>query len=259
MFVGKVVIDANHAVVLTGVAFVRGDQFAGSIPIVRSVRRRQQIEKRLYQRIHRNSDTATRIGGAAGGRIRTRWQQTLMREGIGYRGNCRGCLYLAKPFIVDEEERVIMLQWPSDSGTELIADERRDRARCQIEVVLRVERCIPMQFPQRSVKLVIARLGCQVDDSAAMPAVLRVESLGQDADLLQLIQAKKKTRSARRRITEDRIGGIHAVDQNVRHTRTNAVNCNLPGLAARKQRRSTAGVWSDSGLERNRTDRKSVV
>src|SRR5580658_3362753 len=38
MGIGKVVIDANHAVVLTGVAFVRGDQFAGSIPIVRSVR-----------------------------------------------------------------------------------------------------------------------------------------------------------------------------------------------------------------------------
>src|SRR5580693_6333980 len=106
-----------------------------------------------------------------------------------------------------------------------------------------------MQFPQRSVKLVTARLGCHVDDSAAMPAVLRVESLGQDADLLQLIQAKKKTRSARRRITEDRIGGIHAVDQNVRHARTNAVNCNLRGLAAREQRWSTAGIWSDPRLE----------
>src|SRR5580700_4432424 len=116
-----------------------------------------------------------------------------------------------------------------------------------------------MQFPQRSVKLVIARLGCHVDDSAAMPPVLRVESLGQDADLLQLIQAKKKTRSARRRITEDRIGRIHAIDQNVRHARTNAVNCNLPGLAARKQRRSTAGIRSDSRLKRNRTKQIAVI
>ena len=51
------------------------------------------------------------------------WQQSLMGEGVGYRGNCRGCLYFAKPFIVDKEERAITLQWPSDSGAELIADE----------------------------------------------------------------------------------------------------------------------------------------
>ena len=51
------------------------------------------------------------------------WQQSLMGEGIGYRGDCRGCLYFAKPFIVDKEERAITLQRPSDSGAELIADE----------------------------------------------------------------------------------------------------------------------------------------
>ena len=50
-----------------------------------------------------------------------------MREGIGHRGNCRGCLDFAKPLIVDKEERAITLQWPSDSGTELIADEWGDR------------------------------------------------------------------------------------------------------------------------------------
>ena len=132
-------VDANHAVVLTGGAFVSGDQFAGSIPIVGSVRRRQQIEKRLYQRIHRNGDTSAGGGVAAAGRITSGRQQSLMGEGIGYRGNCRGCLYLAKSLIVGEEERVITLQWPSDSSTELIADERRDRTGAQIEVVLSVE------------------------------------------------------------------------------------------------------------------------
>src|SRR5579863_5398876 len=99
-----------------------------------------------------------------------------MREGIGYRGNCRGCLYLAKPFIVDEEESAIPRQRPSHSSTKLIADERRNWMVAQIEVVLRVKRRIPMQFPQRPVKLVAAGLGCHVDDRAAMPAVLRFES-----------------------------------------------------------------------------------
>ena len=64
------------------------------------------------------------------GRITSGWQQSLMGEGIGYRGNCRGCLYFAKPLIVGKEERAITLQRPSDSGAELIADERRDRIGC---------------------------------------------------------------------------------------------------------------------------------
>src|SRR5580700_7405741 len=116
-----------------------------------------------------------------------------------------------------------------------------------------------MQFPQRSMKLVTARLGCHVDDSATMPGVLRVEGLRQNADLRQLIQTEKKPGSARGRIAPDRIGGIHTVDQNVRHTRTYAINCHLPRLTARKQRRSTAGVGSDSGLQRNRTKQIAVV
>src|SRR5580700_3978252 len=116
-----------------------------------------------------------------------------------------------------------------------------------------------MQFPQRSVKLVTTRLGCHVDDSTAMPDVLRIESLGQNLDLRQLIQAKEKTRSARGRIAEDRIRRIHAIYQNVRHTRTYPINCHLPSLTVRKQRRSTAGVRSDSGHERNRTKQIAVV
>src|SRR5580700_10466918 len=116
-----------------------------------------------------------------------------------------------------------------------------------------------MQFPQRSVKLVTARLGCHVDDSAAMPAVLRVESLGQNADLIQLVQTKKKPGSARGRIAENRIGRVHTVDQNVRHTRTYPINCHLPSLTVRKQRRSTAGIRSDSRLKRNRTKQIAVI
>src|SRR5580704_3236046 len=182
-----------------------------------------------------------------------------MREGIGYRGNCRGCLYLAKPFIIDEEESAIPRQRPSHSSTELIANERRNRIGGHIEVVLGVERRIPVQFPQGSVKLVTAGLGCHVDDGAAMPAVLRVEGLGQNLNLFQLIQTEKKSGSARRRIAEDWIGCIRAVDQNVRHTWTYPVNCHLPSLAVRKQRRSTAGVWSHSRLQRNRAKKIPVV
>ena len=46
-----------------------------------------------------------------------------MGEGVGYRSNCRCCLHFAKPFVVAKKERAITLQWPSDSGAELITDK----------------------------------------------------------------------------------------------------------------------------------------
>src|SRR5580700_2373457 len=137
MGAGKVLVDANHTVVLTSCAFVSGDQFAGSVPIVRPVRRRQHTEKRLYQTIHRNGDTSAGGGVGASGRITRGWQQ-----------------YLTESLIVGKEESSITLQRPSDSSTELIADKLGDRIGAQIEVVLSVERRTPIQFPQRSVKLV---------------------------------------------------------------------------------------------------------
>src|SRR5580658_3564153 len=103
----EVMVDANHAVVLTGVALVSGDQFAGSIAIAWSVRRRQQIEKRLYLRINRNGNTSAGGGAAAGGRFTSGGQQSLMGKGIRCGGNCRGCLYFTKPLIVDKEERAV--------------------------------------------------------------------------------------------------------------------------------------------------------
>src|SRR5580658_6728644 len=92
-----------------------------------------------------------------------------------------------------------------------------------------------------------------------MPAVLRIEGLGQDVDLRQLTQTEKKSGSTRGRIAPDRIGRIHTVDQEVRHTRTDAINRDLPGLAVRKQRRRTAGVRSDSRLQQNCTKKIAVV
>src|SRR5580658_7350100 len=135
----KVVVDANHTVVLSSCAFVSGDQLPGSVPIVRSVRRRQHTEKRLYRRIHRDGGTSAGGGVGAGGRITGGWQQSLMGEGVGYRGNCCGCLYLTESLIVGKEESSITLQWPSDSRTELIANKLGDRIGAQIEVVLSVE------------------------------------------------------------------------------------------------------------------------
>src|SRR5580692_3255647 len=109
MGAGKVLVDANHPVVLTSCAFVSGDQFPGSVPIVRSVRRRQHTEKRLYRRIHRNGDTSAGGSVGAGGRIPGGRQQPPMGECVRYRGNCRGCLHFAESLIVSKEESSIPL------------------------------------------------------------------------------------------------------------------------------------------------------
>src|SRR5580704_3115785 len=116
-----------------------------------------------------------------------------------------------------------------------------------------------MQLPQRSVKLVNARLGCHLDDGTTMPAILRVEGLGQNPDLRQFIQTEKKAGSPPGRISPHRIGRIHTVNQNVGHIRTDAIDCHLPRLTVRKKRRSTAGVRSDSRLQRNRAKKIAVV
>src|SRR5262245_58092584 len=58
MGVGEVVIDADHAVVLISGALVGGDQVPGSVPIVCSIRSRNQVEKLPYARI--NSDDNAR-------------------------------------------------------------------------------------------------------------------------------------------------------------------------------------------------------
>ncbi len=58
MRIGKIVVDANHTVIFTGIAFISCDKFAGSISIVWSVRRRHQIEKLLRLRVDRNGGTS---------------------------------------------------------------------------------------------------------------------------------------------------------------------------------------------------------
>ena len=62
--------------------------------------------------------------------------------------NCRGCLYLTKPFIVRKEECAIVHQWSSDAGAELVAYELWGGTAAQIKVVLRIERSISVEFEQ---------------------------------------------------------------------------------------------------------------
>src|SRR5262249_20319319 len=175
-----------------------------------------------------------------------------MGKRIGRRGNCRGCSYFTKSLVVCKEEGMIVRQRPSDSSPELIAHKRRYRSITQIKVVPGIERGISVKLEQRSMRVITSRLGYRLDDATTIPAVLRTERLGQDADLRQCIQTKKKPGSARRRKAEHRIVCVHTVDENIRPIRTHTINRHLPGLAVRKQRRSAAGRWGNSRRQASR-------
>src|ERR1700730_12331133 len=108
-------------------------------------------------------------------------------------------------------------------------------------------------------EVIISGLGHHVDDAATIPAVLRIEGLRHDADLREFVQSEKEPRGACRRIAEERIIRIHTIDANVRPTRAHAVNRELPGVAARKQRWSAAGCWSDSRGKDSRLEQIPAV
>src|SRR5690349_2847324 len=113
--------------VLTGGAFVGSDQVAGSVPIVCSIRGRNQVEEWLDARIHSDSDTPIRRRRAAGRRIGRRGQQSSMGQRVWRRGNRGGRPDFTKSLVVCEEEGPVALQRPSPSNPKLIADETRYR------------------------------------------------------------------------------------------------------------------------------------
>ena len=97
-------------------------------------------------------------------------------------------------------------------------------------------------------------LGYSIDDAATVPAVLHIEGLRQDPDLREFVQSQKEPGGTSRRISQDWIIRIHTIDAKVRPTWAHAINRDLPSLAIRKCRWSTAGCWSNSGLQYSRLE-----
>ena len=72
-------IDADHAVVFTGVAFVRGDQFAGSIPIVWSVEGGGRLRNGCIRGLIGTATHPLGSGVLQADGLRRGWQETLGR------------------------------------------------------------------------------------------------------------------------------------------------------------------------------------
>ena len=73
-------------------------------------------------------------------------------------------------------------------------------------------------------KLIASRLGYALDDSTGILAIIHIEGLGKDPHLREFVQPEKKSGGTRRGKTKHGIAYVHAVDQNIRPTRTHTVN-----------------------------------
>src|SRR5215467_10822906 len=104
MRVREVVIDTDHAVVFGCVSLVRGDQVRGSVTVICSIRRREQVEELLYARIDRDGNTPVRRCVTTGRWIAVRRQQAFMGKGVWHRGDCGGRSYFPESLIVHVEK-----------------------------------------------------------------------------------------------------------------------------------------------------------
>src|SRR4029077_8994453 len=235
MEIGKIVIYADHTTQLICCALIGSDQVARSVTVVCPIRRRKKGEEGLHGGINTDGNATVGGGTAASAGIASRGQQAFMSKRVRDGGDCCGCLHFAEAFIAHKKECAVVHYGPPNAGAELVAHKFWDRKIRQIEVVLGVKGSVAMQFEHRSMKLIACGLGDGLDDSAAMVAIICIEGLGEDAYLREFVQPEKKSGGTGRRKTKHGIVYVHAVDQNVRPTRTHTVNWLCPGRAIGEQ------------------------
>src|SRR5215470_12841229 len=233
MGVREVVIDTDHAVVFGCVSLVRCDQVPGSVTVIGSIRRREEVEELLHTRIDSDGNTLVRRSVTAGRWVAACRQQTFMGKRVRHRCDCRGCLYFPKSLIAHVEEGMATNQRPADSSSELVANKRGNWSTPDIEVVFGIERGISMEFKQRTMEVIASGLGRHLDDAASISTVFRVKGLCEDAYLARFIHSEKEPGRACWRIAENGIIGIHAVDEDIRPAGTHTIDRHLSALASR--------------------------
>ena len=92
---------------------------------------------------------------------------------------------MAKSFVVSEDERLVLDDWPTRRAAELIAPELRQRGvAAPGEVISRVQRTVSYEFVHVAMEGVRAGLGDRVYDSAGGLPILGREPAGQNRELL---------------------------------------------------------------------------
>ena len=111
----------------------------------------------------------------------------------------RDPLVLAQALVAAEEERLVLDDGSAERAAELVPAEIRLLV---IEVVLPVEAVVPEELEHRAGEQVGARLGDDVEDAAAGAPVLRAHRVGDDAELLDGLDAGHDAVRARGRVVQ---------------------------------------------------------
>ena len=123
-------------------------------------------------------------------------------------------LRLPSALIVDEEEGLILNERASECSAKLILAEYRGGVAWVGEVILGVQGSVAQKFEPASVEVVRARLGHDIDLTAAVVSVFRVEVIGDDAEFGNRIQIGNDRRTVRlaflnvRTVHHESIGGL---------------------------------------------------
>src|SRR6267143_1829933 len=100
-------------------------------------------------------------------------------------------LRLAESFIIPEDERLVLDDWPTRRAAELIAPELRQRGvAAPGEVISRIQRTVSYEFVHVAMEGVRARLGDGIYDSAGGLPILGREPAGQNGELLNGIHTQ---------------------------------------------------------------------
>src|ERR1700682_3991280 len=118
-------------------------------------------------------------------------QIPLARSVRGYR-NCRGNpLSLPESFVISKDKCLVLDNWPTRRGTELISPELRYwNIRTPGKVISRVQCAVANEFVCVTVKRIRTGLGDGIYNSAGGLAILCGETSGQHGELLDSVDAQ---------------------------------------------------------------------
>ena len=174
------VVDAQLAEVLVGRLCLGEQIFGGAATERTSVRvRKQRVEKLRNLRMERH---------------RSRWQDAEPRIVVRHRGQARHAEPLDERFERREVERLVLHHRAARHRPEMVPVEIWRRFVLRIEVVLRVERRVPVELEARSVHRVRAGSRDGVDHAAGGASELRGVRVGQHLELQDRLDAEQHAR-----------------------------------------------------------------
>ena len=161
--------------------------------------------------------------------------------------SCFHALRRACCLIVAEEEHLPLLDRPADRAARLVLVECRAVGR---EVVARVERRVAEELEPGAMKHVAAGFRDDVDDPAVVVAVLRIEVVGQQAELLDRIEVGHDRRAAVHVLLD-----IAAVDQEAVRAFALAADRHVAGVELPGRRDRPRDARHDDRVRLNGRDR----